>query len=170
MSQSNALLTSSRVVVTGHNEDGKSVFQSDRVLEPFSPFGSNASSFSIFDSRSSVPVSNQEESQYLQRTLPRCPPEGVIFCGTNMPPRFSAPMHRTLSLDYAIVTSGEIVLELDSGEEKTVKAGEMIVQGGVNHMWHNRTDEICRIVFVMVGATKVKLASGQELEETVFKK
>ena len=74
-------------------------------------------------------------------------------------------MHRTLSLDYAIVISGEIVIKLDSGEEKTVKAGEFIVQGGVNHQWINRTDETCRIGFVTVGAEKVKLADGTELDE-----
>jgi quercetin dioxygenase-like cupin family protein len=79
-------------------------------------------------------------------------------------------MHRTLSLDYAAVISGEIVLRLDSGEEKTVRAGEFIVQRGVNHEWINRGKEVCRIMFVMVGAEKVVLGNGTALEETVFKK
>ncbi|KAI1386065.1 uncharacterized protein F4822DRAFT_304634 [Hypoxylon trugodes] len=159
-----------RVIVTTHNEDGTSVFHSDNVVEPFSPFGPGGSSFSVFDARSTVPVNNQEGPKDLQKILPRVPPAGVTFCITNMAPHHSAPMHRTLSLDYAVVLSGEIVLGLDDGEEKTVKAGDFIVQQGVNHTWHNRTDEVCRIAFVMVGAEKVKLADGQELEETVFKK
>lgn len=79
-------------------------------------------------------------------------------------------MHRTLSLDYIIVVSGEIVLKLDGGEEKTVKAGEYIVQRGVNHEWINRSDEPCRMMVVMVGAEKIKLDNGTELEETVFGK
>lgn len=79
-------------------------------------------------------------------------------------------MHRTLSLDYCIVLSGEIVLELDGGEEKTVKAGEFIIQGGANHRWINRTNEVCRVAFVMAGAEKVRLESGEELEETVIKR
>lgn len=79
-------------------------------------------------------------------------------------------MHRTVSLDYAAVISGEIVLRLDSGEEKTVKAGEFIVQRGVNHEWINRGKQVCRIMFVMVGAQKVVLGDGSVLEETVFKK
>ena len=67
--------------------------------------------------------------------------------------------------------SGEIVLELDSGEEKTVRAGEFIVQRGVNHAWHNRSEtEACRIVFIMVGAEGVKLEGGEVLEETVILK
>jgi quercetin dioxygenase-like cupin family protein len=79
-------------------------------------------------------------------------------------------MHRTLSLDYAVVLSGEIVLRLDGGREKTMRAGEMIVSRGTNHEWHNRTDKWCRCLVVMVGAEAVKLADGTVLEETVFKK
>ncbi|KAI1444202.1 hypothetical protein F5Y02DRAFT_182389 [Annulohypoxylon stygium] len=170
MSSNTSLLTSgARVVVTTHAEDGKSIFHSDRVLESFSPFGPSGSSFTIFDVRPSVPVNNLEEPTNPQKTLPRVPPTGINFCITNIAPRFSVPMHRTVSLDYAVVLSGEIVLALDSGEEKTVKAGEFIVQQGVNHAWHNRTDEPCRIAFVGVGSEKIKLANGEELGETVIK-
>ncbi|OTA56049.1 hypothetical protein K449DRAFT_387810 [Hypoxylon sp. EC38] len=170
MSSSNTLHSGARVIVTTHKEDGTSVFHSDRVVESFSPFGPERSSFSVFDARPSVPVNNLEEPKDLQKTLPRVTPTGVTFCITNMAPRQSAPMHRTISLDYGVVLSGEIVLELDGGKEKIVKAGEFIVQQGVNHAWHNRTDEVCRIAFVMVGSEKIKLADGRELEETVFKK
>lgn len=77
-------------------------------------------------------------------------------------------MHRTLSLDYAVVLSGEIVCRLDGGEEKTVKAGEFLVQRGVNHEWHNRLDIPCRVMFVMTAAQKIVLDDGTELEETVL--
>jgi quercetin dioxygenase-like cupin family protein len=79
-------------------------------------------------------------------------------------------MHRTISLDYIAVMSGEIVLRLDGGEEKIVKAGEYIVQKGVNHQWINRTQEQCRIMVVMVGAEKITLEDGTTLEETVIPK
>jgi quercetin dioxygenase-like cupin family protein len=79
-------------------------------------------------------------------------------------------MHRTLSLDYAAVISGEIVLGLDGGEEKTVRAGEFIVQRGVNHEWINRSQDVCRIMVVMVASEKIVLGDGTVLEETVFKK
>lgn len=159
-------LANPRLITTNHKEDGTSVFSSDRSVEPFSPFGPSASSFCTFDARSKVPVCNQEPSQDLLPSIPRCPPNGVLFAISNFPPRYSVPMHRTLSLDYCIVMSGEIVLELDGGDETTVKAGEVILQGGVNHKWINRTDEVCRVAFVMVGAEKVTLASGETLEET----
>jgi quercetin dioxygenase-like cupin family protein len=93
-----------------------------------------------------------------------------MFCTTDIPPKGAAPMHRTLSLDYAAVISGEIVLLLDGGEEKTIRAGEYIVQRGVNHSWINRSEAVCRIMCVMVGAEKIVLEDGTELGETVFNK
>ncbi|KAI2781185.1 hypothetical protein F4815DRAFT_102812 [Daldinia loculata] len=157
-----------RVVVTAHDEEGTSIVHSDRIHQPFIPFGLGGSSFSIFDTRSSVPVNNQDEPQDLQNTIPRPEPAGVMFCIANMAPHYRSLMHRTSSLDYCAVLSGEIVLGLDGGEERTIKAGEMVVQQGVNHVWHNRTDEVCKIAFVMVGAEKVKLPNGQELGETLI--
>jgi quercetin dioxygenase-like cupin family protein len=79
-------------------------------------------------------------------------------------------MHRTLSLDYAVVLSGEIVLKLDGGREKTIKAGEVVVQRGTKHEWHNRTGEWCRCLVVMVGSEGVRLGDGTVLDETVLGK
>ena len=78
-------------------------------------------------------------------------------------------MHRTKSLDYAVVLSGEIVLGLDGGDEKTVRQGQIIVQQGVNHSWENRGEVTCQIIFVMIGAETFTLEDGTALEETVFK-
>ena len=159
-----------RVVVTTHATDGTSVFDSDSEIIPFQPFGPKGSSFSRFHSRLSVPVSNTTSPPDLANTLPRCPPQGVLFCTTDIQPGGQAPMHQTLSLDYCAIISGEIVLRLDGGEEKTVKAGEFIVQRGVNHEWINRGLEVCRMAFVMIGAEKVTTQDGNVLEETVFQK
>ena len=64
-------------------------------------------------------------------------------------------MHRTESLDHCIVLNGEIALLLDGGEEKTIRAGEFIIQQGTNHQWFNKAAEVCRIGFVMLGAEKI---------------
>lgn len=77
-------------------------------------------------------------------------------------------MHRTASIDYAVVLSGEIVCRLDSGEEKTIRAGDFIIQQGTNHQWANRTDRVCRILFVMAGAQETVLPGGEVLKATVF--
>jgi naringenin degradation protein FdeH len=60
-------------------------------------------------------------------------------------------MHRTNTLDYAIVLSGEIYAVLDEGEV-LLRAGDVLVQRGTNHAWSNRSDRPCRIAFVLVDA------------------
>ena len=62
------------------------------------------------------------------------------------------------------------MLRLDGGEEKTVRAGEFMVQRGANHEWINRSEEVCRILVVMVGSEEIVTEDGKVLKETVFKK
>ena len=58
-------------------------------------------------------------------------------------------MHRTRSIDYAIVMQGEIDMLLDDSEVH-LKAGDVVVQQGTNHAWVNRGTEPCRIAFVLI--------------------
>jgi mannose-6-phosphate isomerase-like protein (cupin superfamily) len=60
-------------------------------------------------------------------------------------------MHRTKTIDYAIVLSGEIYAVLDEGEV-LLKAGDVLVQRGTNHAWSNRTDKPAAIAFVLIDA------------------
>jgi mannose-6-phosphate isomerase-like protein (cupin superfamily) len=66
------------------------------------------------------------------------------------PPRHPA-MHRTRTVDYAIVMSGEIDMLLDDSEIH-LKAGDVLVQQGTNHAWVNRGSEPCRIAFILIDA------------------
>ena len=61
-------------------------------------------------------------------------------------------MHKTKTLDYAIVLSGEIYAVLYQGEV-LLEAGDVLVQRGTNHAWSNRSDRPCRIAFVLVDAS-----------------
>ena len=58
-------------------------------------------------------------------------------------------MHRTESIDYGIVLSGEIHLVLDDSET-LLKAGDVGVQRGTNHAWANRSGARCRMMFVLI--------------------
>ena len=58
-------------------------------------------------------------------------------------------MHRTRSLDYAIIMSGEIDMLLNDGEVH-LKAGDVVVQQATNHAWVNRGKEVCRIAFILM--------------------
>ncbi len=62
-------------------------------------------------------------------------------------------MHRTETLDYLIVLSGELHMALDSGEI-VVGAGDFIVQGGANHSWSNRGDEPAVLIGAMLGGAR----------------
>ena len=65
-----------------------------------------------------------------------------------LPPRHPM-MHRTRSLDYAIIMSGEIDMLLDDGEVH-LKAGDVVVQQATNHAWVNRSGKPCRIAFILM--------------------
>jgi mannose-6-phosphate isomerase-like protein (cupin superfamily) len=65
-----------------------------------------------------------------------------------LPPRHPM-MHRTRSLDYAIIMSGEIDMLLDEGEVH-LKAGDVVVQQATNHAWVNRGNAPCRVAFILM--------------------
>jgi mannose-6-phosphate isomerase-like protein (cupin superfamily) len=65
-----------------------------------------------------------------------------------LPPRHPA-MHRTRTIDYAIVMAGEIDMLLDDSEIH-LKAGDVLVQQGTNHAWVNRGSEPCQIAFILI--------------------
>ena len=58
-------------------------------------------------------------------------------------------MHRTESIDYALILSGEITMLLDDGEV-LLKAGDVVVQCGTNHAWSNRSDAPCTLAFILI--------------------
>ncbi len=62
-------------------------------------------------------------------------------------------MHRTDSLDYSVILSGEIYMMMDE-EEYLLKAGDTVVQQGTNHAWSNRGREPCLIAFILIDAVK----------------
>ena len=73
--------------------------------------------------------------------------------GADAPKRGMPPtnplMHRTRTVDYAIIMQGEIDMMLDTGPVH-LKAGDVVVQQATNHAWLNHGKEPCRIAFVMI--------------------
>ncbi|KAF2164271.1 hypothetical protein M409DRAFT_25152 [Zasmidium cellare ATCC 36951] len=82
----------------------------------------------------------------------------------DVPPSSSSPMHRTVSIDFVVVVQGQIELELDEGEKRVVKAGDVVVQRSTMHAWHNRSEsEWARIVTVIMQCQEVELENGRKL-------
>ncbi len=72
-----------------------------------------------------------------------------------------ASMHRTRSIDYAIVLEGEIDMLLDDSEVH-LKAGDVLIQKGTNHAWVNRSHTSCRIAFVLIDAIEPEAWKAQD--------
>lgn len=57
--------------------------------------------------------------------------------------------HRTETVDYALILSGEITMIIDD-DEVELKAGDVVIQCGTNHAWSNRSDAPCEVMFVLI--------------------
>ena len=78
-------------------------------------------------------------------------------------------MHRTESVDYGVVLSGEIVLLLDE-DEVPLGPGDVVIQRGTIHAWANRSDAICQMLFVLTDARfDPELAAAQAAHDAALK-
>ncbi|WP_330292636.1 cupin domain-containing protein [Streptomyces sp. NBC_00576] len=61
-------------------------------------------------------------------------------------------MHTTPTVDYGVVLSGEVVLDLDGGETTILRPGDIVVQNGTRHAWRANGTEPATLLFVLIGA------------------
>jgi quercetin dioxygenase-like cupin family protein len=79
------------------------------------------------------------------------PVNGTRFSLTEMPPGAIGNKHRTETVDYVLVLSGSVDMELDE-TTVTLRAGDVVVQRGTNHRWINRGIVPARLAFVFIDA------------------
>ena len=153
-----------RRIVTGHSEQGKAVFASDEAFET-QLIASGDAEFTLLWTAPDLPVDNNDPVDGRKRDAGLTLNGGSVIRVVDMLPGKSSPMHRTNSLDYGIVLSGQLELELDDGEKTLLGAGDIVVQRGTMHLWRNPSNtETCRIVFVLTEATPVEV-NGEPLPE-----
>jgi mannose-6-phosphate isomerase-like protein (cupin superfamily) len=70
-------------------------------------------------------------------------------------------MHRNDTVDYNIIISGEIYAKTDRGEV-LLRPGDVLIQRGTNHTWHNRSSEPCVFASVMVSAAPLAVHAGRK--------
>jgi mannose-6-phosphate isomerase-like protein (cupin superfamily) len=147
-----------RRVVTGHTPDGVSVVLTDGPVPVSRAIPEDGVAFHEVWSTEGAParILAAEPSEPTERTLAvPPPPQGTKIRINEFAPGFlderglQSPVHRTASVDYGIVLSGEITLVLDDSEV-TLGAGDVVVQRGTDHAWANRGTEPARVVFVLV--------------------
>ena len=157
-------LSPPRRVVTGHTPGGKSVVVSDHTFEPFYPGPTHDLAFSLVWHTDSSPAKVQGSwEEFHGKAVPYENTTGTILRIADCLPGASTPMHRTISLDYAVVLAGEITLEMDDGIEVLLRSGDVVVQRGTIHAWHNKSKDVVRLLFVLIASEGVVI-DGKELE------
>lgn len=164
-----------QVIVTTVNAEGESVFEPgiepDYAYDPQQPWLEFALAWG---------VDSVEESWRAERTVdPFFPPRGGVRCSVLrwgarnsaldrvMPdvvdPRLAQldevhphdrsvdGFHATATTDLLIVLEGEITLELENGDVRRVRAGDIVVQRGTSHNWRNDSDAEAVVACVMLG-------------------
>ena len=157
-----------RRVVTGHDANGKAIVASDErmngVSAPARPYISRCEIWST----DTMPVDNSEEAAAAQRKgfVVRHnyvgSGQGTVVRITEFAPGAPKFMHRTETVDYAILLSGECDLELDDGKTVQLKQGDIVVQRGTMHAWVNNGSAPAVFAFILIDADPAK-AGGQEL-------
>jgi quercetin dioxygenase-like cupin family protein len=143
-----------RRVVTGHDENNvaKVLIDGEATNTRSSQPGRFATLIWSTDATPADIAIGEDVEDLGARKLGTAPPAGgTRFTVNDIPPGARGAMHRTETLDYVILLSGE--LEMEMGDSTvTLKAGDVMVQRGTNHAWINRGAEYARVAFVLIDA------------------
>ena len=157
-----------RRIVTGHDASGKAIIKTDERLTTVPRLGRADVVGCDIWSTDRMPVDNSQESDAAQRKgfVTRYnyvgTGQGTVICIDEFAPGAAKLTHRTETLDYGIVLSGECDLELDSGEVVHLTPGDVVVQRGTMHAWVNNGPAPCVIAAILIDAKPVTVA-GQDL-------
>src|SRR5262252_6655400 len=149
-----------RRVITGHDASGKAIVQIDEVSRNMFTGRPGATGINVWTTEG-FPVDNDGKDDAGQRKAGTTIENGTIFRILEFAPGLAPRNHRTDSIDYIVVLSGEIDMELDDTVVH-LKAGDVMVQRGTIHNWVNRGTEACLLAVILVAAKPVE-ADGKTL-------
>ena len=149
-----------RRVVTGHDALGRAKVLIDEQVKNVHSQRPGAQ-YSVIWSTEGFPLSNDGDEDPSNKKIGTTLDNGTVFRVVSFGPGVSPRNHRTDSIDYAVVISGEIDMELDIGSVH-LKAGDVLVQRGTIHNWVNKGTAPCVIAFTLVAAKSVS-AAGKNL-------
>jgi quercetin dioxygenase-like cupin family protein len=152
-----------RRVVTGHDSDGRAIVSIDEMSRNLVS-GRPGQMGCVVWTTQGFPVDNTGSDDAGLRKTGTTLQNGTVFRVVEFGPGVSPRNHRTDSIDYAVVISGEIDMQLDDSVV-TLRAGDVLVQRGTIHNWINKTDKPCVIAFVLIDAKPVE-AGGKVLNAT----
>ncbi len=142
-----------RRVVTGHDDQGRAkVMIDEQVTNAFS--ARPGAEFSVIWTSEGMPASNDGFDDPSNTKIGTTIDNGAVFRVVSFGPGVAPRNHRTDSIDYAVVMSGEIDMVLD-GETVHLKTGDVLVQRGTVHNWINNGAVPCVIAFILISAKPV---------------
>lgn len=174
-----------RLVVTGVNNEGKSIFVDDRSVEPRTAAAVPGYGWHRLWSWDETPLAPNDGTE------PHGPSHfgaagGVRFIAFTVPPgtvktpedldmeaaaieleekfpgraahmeSHQTGLHTTTTIDLIYVAEGEIWLELDDQKETHLKTGDTLIQNGTRHAWRNHSDKPCTLIVTIIGTTSPK--------------
>jgi quercetin dioxygenase-like cupin family protein len=149
-----------RRVITGHDANGRAIVKIDEVSKNVSSGRPGATACNIWTTEG-FPANNDGAGDESLRKVATTLKNGTIFRGIEFAPGLAARNHRTDSIDYIVVISGEIDMELDESRMH-LRAGDVMVQRGTIHNWVNRGTAPCVLAVVLIDAKSVE-AGGKVL-------
>lgn len=144
-----------RRIVTGHDANGKAIVLIDEQVKN-QVSARPGTTASVIWTTVGFPVNNDGSEDTSGGASSTTLPNGTVFRVVEFQPGNAPRVHRTDSIDYAVVISGEIDMELDDTTVH-VKAGDVIVQRGTVHNWVNRGTQPCTIAFALIDAKPVEV-------------
>jgi quercetin dioxygenase-like cupin family protein len=143
-----------RRVVTSHDDKGKAIVAIDEVSRDVVSFRPGATIANIW-STEGFPIDNDRLRDTAKEITGTTRANGTVFRVIEYAPGVTPRNHRTDSIDYAVVLSGEIDMELDD-QIVTLRAGDVLVQRGTIHNWVNKSNAPCFVAFVLIDAKPVE--------------
>jgi quercetin dioxygenase-like cupin family protein len=149
-----------RRVITGHDARGKAIVQIDEVAKHAFVGRPGATGINVWTTQG-FPANNDGAEDAGLRKVGTTLENGTIFRILEFAPGLAARNHRTDSIDYIVVISGEIDMELDDSKVH-LKAGDVMVQRGTIHNWVNNGPAPCVLAVILIAAKSVE-AGGKVL-------
>ena len=149
-----------RRVITGHDATGRAVVTIDEVSSNVFTGRPGAQACNVWTTEG-FPANNDGAADEGLRKVGTTLKNGTIFRIIEFSPGLAARNHRTDSIDYIVVISGEIDMELDDSVVH-LKAGDVMVQRGTIHNWVNRGTAPCVLAVILIDAKSVE-AGGKVL-------
>ena len=144
-----------RRLVTGHDAKGRVVVKIDEVSKNIVSSRPGQTACVVWTTES-FPVNNTGDADEGLRKIGTTLKNGTVFRVVEFAPGVAPRNHRTDSIDYAVVVSGEIDMELEDSVVR-LKGGDVLVQRGTIHNWVNRGTQPCVIAFVLIDAKPVEV-------------